>query len=111
MIYLAVPKAILQNKGNLAMGSINFPVCSVPSGCTTRRPPAGLGQPLSPGRLGLKSSSKRAEGLHWLGERGEGPASLLKQDIFPQPLAKEREGPKEKGLPSGRGVLAPAVPS
>lgn len=40
MIYLAVPKAILQNKGNFAMVSINFPICFLLTDPTLRSPPA-----------------------------------------------------------------------
>lgn len=40
MIYLAVPNAILQNKGNFAMVSINFPICFLLADPTLRSLPA-----------------------------------------------------------------------
>lgn len=40
MIYLAILNAILQNKGNFAMVSINFPICSLLADPTLRSLPA-----------------------------------------------------------------------
>lgn len=50
-MYLDIPKAILQNQGNLAMVSINLPICSLLSDPTLRSPPADP-VPQSLGRLG-----------------------------------------------------------
>lgn len=112
MIYLAVPKAILQNKGNLATGSINFPICSLFAGPTPRSPPAGPA-PLS--WLGCipawdTGSSQRPEGLsglEWRRKRaGPRPAWGRRTCLPLAPGQREGRSHKRKEEVGGAAFLA-----
>lgn len=84
MIYLAIPKAILQNKGNLATGSMNLPICFLFVGPTLRSPPASP-SPVTLIRLG----SVGAEG-RWCGTQA---APRGQRDLVgTQTRVEEKEG-------------------
>lgn len=108
MIYLATPKAILQNKGNLAMVSINFTICSLLTDPTLRSPPAdpapqalgGLGparaQSSQPGTRAAPRGQTRLVGWGG-GERRLGPGKPGEaRHVFHESLVKERRGQKRQ---------------
>lgn len=111
MIYLAIPNAILQNKGNFAMVSINFPICSLltdptlrslpydPIPCSLRRLDSARAQD---SQCGAQAAPRGQKGLGG-GERSRTRVSLVKHTItrpWPEREGAERETKRLEEQPS-----------